>query len=42
MDLLHAGVPIIAGVDSPLVPYGVSLHTEIAATSRRASRRSRR
>jgi Tol biopolymer transport system component len=31
MDLLHAGVPIIAGVDSPLVPYGAALHTELAA-----------
>jgi len=30
MDLLHAGVPIIAGVDAPLVPYGAALHTEIA------------
>src|SRR5262249_51143953 len=31
LDLLHAGVPIVAGVDAPLVPYGVSLHTELAA-----------
>jgi Amidohydrolase family len=31
MDLLRAGVPIVAGVDSPLVPYGVALHTELAA-----------
>jgi Tol biopolymer transport system component len=30
LDLLHAGVPIVAGVDSPLVPYGAALHTEIA------------
>jgi Tol biopolymer transport system component/imidazolonepropionase-like amidohydrolase len=30
-DLLHAGVPIVAGVDAPLVPYGAALHTEIAA-----------
>jgi Tol biopolymer transport system component len=30
MDLLHAGVPIVAGVDAPLVPYGAALHTEIA------------
>jgi Amidohydrolase family len=30
MDLLRAGVPLIAGVDSPLVPYGAALHTEIA------------
>jgi len=29
MDLLHAGVRVVAGVDSPLVPYGVSLHTEL-------------
>ena len=25
-----SGVPIVAGVDSPLVPYGAALHTEIA------------
>src|SRR5581483_790455 len=31
MDLLHAGVPIVAGVDAPLVPYGLALHTELAA-----------
>jgi hypothetical protein len=31
MDLLRAGVPIVAGVDSPLVPYGAALHTELAA-----------
>jgi imidazolonepropionase-like amidohydrolase len=31
LDLLHAGVPIIAGVDAPLVPYGAALHTELAA-----------
>jgi Tol biopolymer transport system component/imidazolonepropionase-like amidohydrolase len=31
MDLLNAGVSIIAGVDSPLVPNGVALHTELAA-----------
>jgi hypothetical protein len=30
LDLLHAGVPIIAGVDAPLVPYGAALHTELA------------
>ena len=30
MDLLRAGVPVIAGVDAPLVPYGAALHTEIA------------
>jgi len=30
MDLLRAGVPLIAGVDAPLVPYGAALHTEIA------------
>ena len=30
MDLLHAGVQIVAGVDAPLVPYGAALHTEIA------------
>ena len=30
-DLLRAGVPIVAGVDAPLVPYGAALHTEIAA-----------
>jgi imidazolonepropionase-like amidohydrolase len=30
-DLLRAGVPIIAGVDAPLVPNGVALHTELAA-----------
>jgi Tol biopolymer transport system component len=30
MDLLRAGVPIIAGVDAPLVPFGAALHTEIA------------
>jgi hypothetical protein len=29
-DLLRAGVPIIAGVDAPLVPNGVALHTELA------------
>ena len=29
-DLLRAGVPIIAGVDAPLVPNGLALHTEIA------------
>ena len=26
-----AGVPIIAGTDSPLVPYGISLHLELEA-----------
>ena len=31
LDLLHAGVPIVAGVDAPLVPYGASLHTELWA-----------
>jgi len=31
MDLLNAGVRIIAGVDSPLTPYGASLHIELAA-----------
>jgi Tol biopolymer transport system component len=30
-DLLHAGLPIVAGVDSPLAPYGVSLHVELEA-----------
>jgi len=30
LDLLHAGVTIIAGVDAPLVPNGAALHTEIA------------
>jgi Tol biopolymer transport system component/imidazolonepropionase-like amidohydrolase len=30
LDLLRAGVPIIAGVDAPLVPNGVALHTELA------------
>ncbi len=30
MDLFKAGVPIIAGVDAPLVPYGLALHTELA------------
>jgi Tol biopolymer transport system component len=30
MDLLHAGVPIVAGVDAPLVPFGAALHTELA------------
>jgi hypothetical protein len=30
-DLLNAGVPLIAGVDSPLAPYGVSLHIELEA-----------
>ena len=30
MELLHAGVPIVAGVDAPLVPYGAALHTELA------------
>jgi Tol biopolymer transport system component len=30
LDLLHAGVPIVAGVDAPLVPYGAALHTELA------------
>ena len=30
LDLLRAGVPIVAGVDAPLVPYGAALHTEIA------------
>jgi ribosome-associated protein YbcJ (S4-like RNA binding protein) len=29
-DLLRAGVPIIAGVDAPLVPNGAALHTEMA------------
>ena len=29
--LLNAGVRIIAGVDSPLTPYGASLHIELAA-----------
>ena len=31
LDLLNAGVPIVAGVDSPLAPYGASLHVEMAA-----------
>jgi imidazolonepropionase-like amidohydrolase len=31
MDLTRAGVRIVAGVDSPLVPYGAALHTELAA-----------
>ena len=31
MDLLNAGVRVIAGVDSPLTPYGASLHIELAA-----------
>jgi Tol biopolymer transport system component len=30
-DLLNAGVPLVAGVDSPLAPYGVSLHIELEA-----------
>jgi hypothetical protein len=30
LDLLHAGVPIVAGVDAPLVPFGAALHTELA------------
>jgi Tol biopolymer transport system component len=30
LGLLHAGVPIVAGVDAPLVPYGAALHTELA------------
>ena len=30
-DLLQARVPIVAGVDAPLVPYGAALHTELAA-----------
>jgi Tol biopolymer transport system component/imidazolonepropionase-like amidohydrolase len=30
MGLLRAGATIIAGVDAPLVPSGVALHTEIA------------
>jgi imidazolonepropionase-like amidohydrolase len=30
VDLQRAGVPIIAGVDAPLVPNGLALHTEIA------------
>ncbi len=30
LDLRNAGVPIVAGVDAPLVPYGVALHTELA------------
>src|SRR5262249_28938400 len=29
LDLLRAGVPIVAGVDAPLVPYGAALHTEL-------------
>lgn len=31
VDLLHAGVPIVAGVDSPLTPYGAGLHAELWA-----------
>lgn len=31
MDLLHAGVRIVAGVDAPLVPYGAALHSELRA-----------
>ena len=31
MDLTREGVRIVAGVDSPLVPYGAALHTELAA-----------
>jgi imidazolonepropionase-like amidohydrolase len=31
MALLQAGVPLVAGVDAPLVPYGAALHTELAA-----------
>ncbi|HZT77655.1 MAG TPA: LpqB family beta-propeller domain-containing protein [Vicinamibacterales bacterium] len=31
LALLHAGVPIVAGVDAPLVPYGAALHTELQA-----------
>src|SRR6185503_19681426 len=30
-DFLDAGVPLVAGVDSPLSPYGVSLHIELEA-----------
>jgi Tol biopolymer transport system component len=30
-DFLNAGVPLVAGVDSPLAPYGVSLHIELEA-----------
>ena len=30
MDLQRAGVTLIAGVDAPLVPNGLALHTEIA------------
>jgi hypothetical protein len=30
-DLLNAGVPLVAGVDSPLAPYGISLHIELEA-----------
>jgi hypothetical protein len=29
LTMLRAGVRIVAGVDSPLVPFGVSLHAEI-------------
>jgi imidazolonepropionase-like amidohydrolase len=31
LKLLKAGARIVAGVDSPLVPYGVSLHAELEA-----------
>ena len=31
MALLRAGVPVLAGTDTPLVPYGLSLHAELAA-----------
>jgi hypothetical protein len=31
LDLQRAGAQIVAGVDSPLVPYGAALHTELAA-----------
>jgi cytosine/adenosine deaminase-related metal-dependent hydrolase len=30
LDLHRAGVPLIAGVDAPLVPFGAALHTELA------------
>ncbi|MEO5894197.1 MAG: amidohydrolase family protein [Vicinamibacterales bacterium] len=29
MDYHRAGVPVLAGTDSPLVPYGISLHLEL-------------
>jgi Tol biopolymer transport system component/imidazolonepropionase-like amidohydrolase len=31
LKLLKAGARIVAGVDSPLVPYGISLHAELEA-----------